>query len=140
MFRKSLLTLTLGLVVGASLFLGSSEARADHFRHDRRVIIERHRPVIIERHDRPVVIVSNPLTRLVWTYQGGFFKDVGNGRWEEFNSSGHYCFQETGRNADFIDLFDASRGFTVRIYNNAMFLQGGSYTTFTKFYDGSWTS
>jgi hypothetical protein len=144
MFRKSLLTLTLGLVVGASMFLPATEARADHFRperHERRVIVERHdRPVIIERHDRPVVIVSSPLNRLVWTYQGGFFKDVGSGRWEEFNASGHYCFQEVARNADYIDLFDGSRGFTVRLYNNAMFLQGGSYACFTKFYDGSWTA
>jgi hypothetical protein len=120
MFRKSVLSLVAALAVGTPLLLTPAQARADHDRHQR-----------FDHHE---------LRRVVWQYQGGFFKDAGNGQWVESNASGTYYFREVRRDREFIDLFDASRGFTARLYDNAMYLQGGSsFPVFTKFYDGRWT-
>jgi hypothetical protein len=138
MFRRSLLSLTGALTLATPLLFLPSQARADHGRYEHR---ERHdrwdhrdRRDERDRHDRP------ELRRIVWQYQGGFFKADGSNCWTESNASGTYHFQEVRRTPDFVDLFDASRGFTVRLYDNAMYLQGGpSYPTFTKLYDGGWT-
>jgi hypothetical protein len=127
MFRKFMLPLAAVLALGTSFVFVPAQARADHFRRDYR---EWHR-----REHREVPA----LRRVVWQYSGGFFKDVGNGRWEEQNASGQYHFQEARRTREFVDLFDASRGLTARLYNNAMYLQGGDNPVFTKFYDGEWT-
>jgi hypothetical protein len=129
MFRKFMLSLAAFLALGTSLIIMPAQARADRFHNERREHREWH-----ERRDH------HELHRIVWQYSGGFFKDAGNGRWEETNASGHYCFQEVRRTGEYVDMFDASRGFTVRLYGNAMYLQGGSsYPVFTKFYDGRWT-
>jgi hypothetical protein len=114
MFRESVLSLIAAVAIGTPMLLAPAQARAD-FRH------ERHEP-----------------RRVVWQYQGGFFKDLGGGRWFEANASGTYHFREVGRGREFIDLFDASRGMTARLYGNAMYLRGG-FRAFTKLYDGRWT-
>jgi hypothetical protein len=120
MFRKFVLSLAAAFALATTLLLTPASALADHDGH------ERH-----ERHD---------LRRVVWQYQGGFFKDAGNGRWVESNAGGTYYFREARRTGEFIDLYDASRGFTARLYGNAMYLQGGSdFPVFTKLYDGRWT-
>ncbi len=116
MYRKLILTVAAVLALGTPLLLLPGSARADH---DRR-----------EHHE---------LRRVVWQYQGGFFKDAGNGQWVESNASGTYYFQEARRNNEYIELVDASRGYTARLYNNAMYLQGNDLAVFTKFYDGHWT-
>jgi hypothetical protein len=117
MFRNTMLSLAAVLALGTTMALAPASARADHERR--------------ERHH---------FDRIVWQYQGGFFKDVGRGRWTESNASGTYHFQEVNRNRDFVDLWDGSRGFTVRLYDHAMYLKGGNdYRDFTKFYDGNWT-
>ena len=126
MFRKAMLSLVAAATVGTPMLVTPAQARADHDRRD--------------RHERQVRIARPELRRVVWQYQGGFFKDAGNGQWVESNASGTYHFQEARRTGEFIDLYDASRGFTARLYGNAMYLQGGSdFPVFTKFYDGGWT-
>jgi hypothetical protein len=75
--------------------------------------------------------------RLVWSYEGGFFKDQGASGWVEKNTSGEYHFAEARRTREFIELRDNSRNCTVRLYRNAMFILVNS--DFVKFYDGRWT-
>ncbi len=126
MFRKIVLSLaaTSALAVPFLFLPAQAQAREDHWRHERPV---RREPV--------------ELRRVVWQYQGGYFKDAGPDGWVESNASGTYHFREVRRTREFVDLYDASRSFTVRLYDRAMYLQGGpSYPTFTKFYDGSWTA
>ena len=123
MFRKLVLSLAAAFASATPLLLTPAPALADHGRHER-----------FERREH------YELRRVIWQYQGGFFKDSGNGQWVESNASGTYYFREARRTGEFIDLYDASRGFTARLYGNAMFLQGGNdYPVFTKFYDGRWT-
>ena len=126
MLRQFTLSLAAILALGTPLLLTPAQARADHDRRD--------------RFDRRNRVEHNAFRRVVWQYPGGFFKDAGNGQWEESNASGTYHFQEVRRGPEFIDLFDASRGLTARLYGNAMYLQGGpDFPVFTKFYDGQWT-
>jgi hypothetical protein len=129
MFRKFMLPLAAILTLGSSFVLLPAQARADHYRREHR---EWHRR---EYREAP----APELRRVVWQYSGGFFKDAGNGRWEEQNASGQYNFQESRRTREFVELFDASRGLTARLYNNAMYLQGGDRPVFSKLYDGEWT-
>jgi hypothetical protein len=79
--------------------------------------------------------------RLVWSYEGGYFKDQGPGEWVERNPSGEYHFVEVRRNRDFVELRDDSRDCTVRLYRCAMYLRGpnGQHPDFDKLYDGRWT-
>jgi hypothetical protein len=112
MFRKLVLSLVAALALATPLLLTPASAQAGQERY---------------------------LRRVVWQYQGGFFKDAGNGQWVESNASGTYHFRETRRTREFVDLYDASRGYTARLYYNAMYLQGRDLAVFTKFYDGRWT-
>jgi hypothetical protein len=131
MFRRSMLSVAIVAAIPLGtclLLLTPAQARADHDRRERREWNDR-------GHDR-----RPELRRLVWQYQGGFFKDAGNGQWVESNATGTYYFREVGRNREFVDLFDASRGFAARLYDNAMYLkQGNNDPVFSKFYDGRWT-
>src|SRR5262249_45773496 len=126
MFRKSVLSLAAALALTTPLLLLPNQARADHGR--------------VEHHDRRDLVEFAELRRVVWQSQGGSFKDAGADGWVESNASGTYHFREVRRTREYVDLYDASRGLTARLYDNAMYLQGGSeYPTFTKFYDGGWT-
>ena len=79
--------------------------------------------------------------RLVWSYEGGYFRDQDADGWVERNPSGEYHFKEVRRNREFIELYDCSRDCTVRLYKDAMFLKGfnGEHPDFIKFYCGRWT-
>jgi hypothetical protein len=123
MLRKSALFLGTAFALTTPLLLLPTQARADHGRYERR-----------ERHEHA------ELRRVVWQYQGGFFKDAGAEGWVESNASGTYHFREVRRAREYVDLYDSSRGLTARLYDNAMYLQGGNdFPVFTKFYDGGWT-
>ena len=79
----------------------------------------------------------------MWRYDGGFFKDVGGVAWVERNSSGTYHFEEVRRNRDFVDLYDAGRDLTVRLYRDACYIQHGTsdpvrYHDFRRLYNGHW--
>src|ERR1700680_3048283 len=92
MFRRAMLYVAIVAAVPLAtclLLLTPAQARADHDRGERREWHER-------GHDR-----RPEHRRLVWQYQGGFFKDTGNGQWMETNATGTYHFREVGRNRDF---------------------------------------
>jgi hypothetical protein len=81
-------------------------------------------------------------TRSRWEYDDGFVKQAR--RWQERNSAAEHSFVETARNSVFIELYDSSRRFTVRLYDSKILIRGGNqegkpaFTKFTKIKDGSW--
>jgi TPR repeat protein len=86
--------------------------------------------------------------RHVWEHTDRLFKDHGNKRWIETDRQGQtlFTFSETDRNSDFIEIQDSSRGYTVRLYGDAMYIKGGTrqdlkkFDQFTKYYDGKWST
>jgi hypothetical protein len=78
--------------------------------------------------------------RLTWGHSGGYFVDQGGGTWIEKNRLGvpSYRFSEVERNDDYVELYDSSRGYTVRLYDTAMYIRGANFPDFTKYYSGRW--
>lgn len=80
--------------------------------------------------------------RLVWEHGEKLcqFVDKGDEAWVEVDKDGKptFSFKEARRNCDFVELSDARRGLTVRLYKDAMFMKGGPIEDFTKQYDGKW--
>jgi hypothetical protein len=90
---------------------------------------------------------QEPVRRLVWEHAEGLcrYADQGGGNWHEVAKDGSVSFRfiETSRNCDFVDLLDKGRGYTVRLYKDAMLMKGGDdglqrFDDFTKYYDGRW--
>jgi hypothetical protein len=83
-------------------------------------------------------------TRSVWLYKGGYFKMLEDKKWSETNPDGAWMFQEKARTADYVELYDETRDYTVRLYATEMYLKGGNDKTaykfkdFTKLYGGEW--
>lgn len=81
--------------------------------------------------------------RLTWTHAKGLcqFVDKGDENWVELDKVGAvaFRFQETRRNCDFIELHDQSRGLTVRMYQNAMFIRGLGFEDWFQYYSGQWS-
>lgn len=80
--------------------------------------------------------------RTVWAYSGGFFEHEGDGRWVEKNASATHRFTETRRTAGYVELFDGSRNYTVRLSDSAAYIKGGKvkkFSDFTQFQTGRWT-
>jgi hypothetical protein len=77
-----------------------------------------------------------------WEYEDGFFKPAPC--WREETDTDEYSFVETGRNAVFVELFDVSRNYTIRLYDDKMLIRGGNervrsiFPKFTRITDGSW--
>src|SRR5438105_3539401 len=66
-------------------------------------------------------------SRVAWVYAGGagsFSVANSPGQWVERTHLGTvYTFTETQRNFDFVELYDASRGISIRLYSNACYIQ-----------------
>lgn len=69
----------------------------------------------------------------VFGYDGGEFRSVGKGRWEEFQDGRKvFTFIELVRGGGIIPLFDASRGITVEISSSQFSVSSGGSVIFTK--------
>lgn len=82
--------------------------------------------------------------RAVWSYQGGkgtFSAADSPGRWvEKTHLNTVYVFKETQRNGRFVEIHDASRGITVRLYDDACYIRhSGTGGRFQLLYQGYWT-
>jgi len=77
-----------------------------------------------------------------WEYGNGYVRQ--SRPWVEQNRGGRYTFVETARNALYVELFDASRSYTVRLYDDKLLIRGGNerakakYAKFTRLLAGSW--
>lgn len=84
----------------------------------------------------PVSFDFNCLFTTRWDYvvtqngQLGFFQRTNGQTWIEASGGQAYTFQETGRTADYVQLYDATRQLIVRLTNDnrALFIGG----------DGQW--
>ena len=99
------------------------------------------------RGNTRVVIGSPRLHRLVWqnTENLAQFDDKGEDYWVELDKDGNVFlqFKEVRRNCDFVELFDDTRGYVLRLYDDALFIQGGrdgfaKFQDFTQYYGGRW--
>jgi hypothetical protein len=65
-------------------------------------------------------------------------------RWEEKTETGRNAFVETARNPVFVELYDRTRGYTVRLYDDRMLIRDGTspehpkFVKFTKLTAGGW--
>lgn len=93
----------------------------------------------------PTLGLAQEKKRTLFEYKGGFFKDEGDKKWIEKNPDATFHFHEVSRNADYIELHDKKRDYTVRIFKDVVLLKGGNETVkarfkeFTKVHDGKWT-
>lgn len=83
--------------------------------------------------------------RLIWEHTKGLcrYVDKGEDYWVELDRAGKVFlqFKEVRRNVDFVELFDERRGYTLRLYKNAMLIRGGNdgfqkFAEFTSYYEG----
>ena len=97
--------------------------------------------------DTPAAIGSPRLHRLVWQSAENMaqFADKGEDCWVELDKDGKVFlqFKEVRRNCDFVELFDDTRGYVLRLYDDALFIQGGRegfarFQDFTQYYGGRW--
>jgi hypothetical protein len=99
------------------------------------------------------LVASSPLahaqdTRQVWEHTNGLFKDQGNGVWVEIDRHGAIVheFIQVDQTSEFVQLYDISRGYAVRLHSAAMYIKGGKvqglkrFEEFIKMYDGKWGS
>jgi hypothetical protein len=91
---------------------------------------------------------SDSQARLKWEYASGFFRaqkaTAKPAAWVERNFDGLHLFFEANRSADFVELKDRSRDYTVRLSNDQLKISGGNKTAperfveFTRISAGHW--
>lgn len=94
-------------------------------------------------------VATAQVGRELWAYEGGHFRlESGNpgpgAKWiEPKQGQGAWHFKEVSRCGAYVELYDSSRGYYIRLFDNEMQIQGGRgnvpyYPTFTKMYAGRW--
>ncbi len=73
-----------------------------------------------------------------WIYRDGLLETDGEA-WFEPSAHGVNMFVESAHNAEFIELHDPQRDYTIRLSAGAMHIRGGKFKEFTKLYTGRWT-
>lgn len=79
--------------------------------------------------------------RYDWFHSGGYFHAVagtGGGWVETLNGKEAFYFRQSDRNDTYVELFDSSRGITVRLYADAMYLKAANETNYRRLYYGHW--
>jgi len=76
--------------------------------------------------------------RIVWEYEGGYIENVQVQTWVERSPNANFAFRETGRNLDFVELFDGSRNLYVRLYNDKLFFRRATDSDWTYIKPGRW--
>lgn len=87
----------------------------------------------------------NSPSRTLWKYDGGSFRDEGNGNWVERNTNATWRFKETQRTAEYVDLYDSSRGYSVRLRGDTNWIKGGNdrvrkFADWTQLGRGKWVA
>jgi hypothetical protein len=79
--------------------------------------------------------------RRVWVYPnagGGSFSYAGDGRWVETNATGSFYFQEVTRTPEYVEIYDASRGASARLYDRESYHTGPDTPGWQPLYPGHW--
>ena len=76
----------------------------------------------------------------VWKFDKGVYHRQADGSWVEQSGGTEYKFKQSAATAEYIELFDAARQVTLRLYADRMMLKGlnNKFPDFVKFYDGGW--
>jgi len=82
---------------------------------------------------------ENDPARTKWAYSDGWFKTDGEA-WYEPQTHGANVFFERAHTADFVELHDPRRDYTIRLSTAAMQIRGGKFNDFTKIHEGRWTA
>ena len=79
--------------------------------------------------------------REYWRHNAGHFENTSGNSWTEKNTTNEFQFVETDRTHNYVELFDAGRNCTVRLYANACFVKAPfTNNQFKKYYNGKWGS
>src|SRR5262249_52422063 len=81
--------------------------------------------------------------RTRWVHSDGEVVQTGKGAWEERQKAVTLKFVEKESTAEYVELYDKSRDYTVRLTDSAMLIKGGKgklpkFAEFTKLRDGKW--
>jgi hypothetical protein len=82
---------------------------------------------------------ENGPARTKWAYPEGSLKTDGEA-WFEPVSHAVNMFLERAHTAEFVELHDPQRDYTIRLSAAAMQIRGGKFKDFTKLHDGRWTA
>jgi hypothetical protein len=72
------------------------------------------------------------------TYGQGRYQSMGDGSWVENNPSGSHTYQEMRRTPQFVELFDAGRDVTVRLFPDRMYYISSTNPVWQLGYVGGW--
>ncbi len=64
------------------------------------------------------VQVKNDKDRVLWTHSNGSFEKMTGDNWRETSADRHFPFVEKRRTPELVELFDASRNYTVTLYKD----------------------
>ena len=86
---------------------------------------------------------SSANSRTAWLYSAagseGWLKQVAAKTWRESTADGlNFDFEETARNADFIELFDPSRSMKVRLHGDRLEWRKADAGPWNRLYEGRW--
>src|SRR5438270_5474904 len=73
-----------------------------------------------------------------WLYDKGSFRPAGGSAWVEKNPTGEFHFREAARTPEYVELYDASRKGTVRLYAATAYWRTPQQTKWTYLYHGRW--
>jgi hypothetical protein len=85
-------------------------------------------------------IAQAALPNVAWFYHGGYFvKDLNTGLWSEtIGATETFNFREDASTATTVDLYDPTRGMTVRLTDGAIYLKAKGASSLTYFKSGRW--
>jgi hypothetical protein len=73
-----------------------------------------------------------------WAYNHGAFRATRDTTWVEKNPTGEFHFREVVRNTQYVELHDASRKMTVRLYSKTMYWKTPDKKQWSYMYQGRW--
>jgi Peptidase of plants and bacteria len=89
-------------------------------------------------------VSAQTIERNRWVYEGGFLQRTRV--WTEQTGQAENRFIECTRNSQYVELYDATRAYFVRLYNDKALIRGRNgraavrYPKYVRLYDGRWTS
>ncbi len=76
--------------------------------------------------------------RVMWQHSVGHFQKIKDDKWLEAWKTDRHEWVEKARTDEYVELYDASRKSTVRLFDNRCELKYDSEDKFKKHYDGKW--
>ena len=85
----------------------------------------------------PDAVKPDAPQRVSWSHKEATYTYLNGGRWLEVAGTARHNFTETARVTDYIELYDANRDCTLRLYDTTVHLKGlPGYTNFREYLSG----